>query len=210
MKQPKNLIFIFAVAIILVALVILAWMQEDFVRDNILAPAMMLVWVIGVFLQSIPEAIFWFMGLVGALAIMGKGLGIFDRQHVKLVELPSGRLGQERIAYWARQIHLARRKKIRMSFGEQVGRLVLEMTAFQNQISTREIDRLLDEGNMDAPPVIQTFLQARRRSNYGQSGGFLANLLRRIRGESTGYDYVEEDLDKAVRYMEEQLEVEER
>ena len=135
---------------------------RDWVRDAIVTPILFILWLGGLLIKSTPQWVFWAVFLVMALLILANSLGT----------------GRDPIRRWAkrsqviRDVHVCRFGLCKSigrlveilsptSSAEPLRRLVLEVMAFQERLSLREVEQRLEFGELDVPPVILAYLQNR-------------------------------------------------
>jgi hypothetical protein len=211
----RRILLVLLALFILLVLLLILWLR-DFVRETILIPFSYALWLGGIFLRSTPQFVFWGILLAIGLILAVRSLWVAEKPNETA---PTGEIRnsrRQRVGFWLFQVYLAREGYSRMRFAEFFSRLALEILAFREGITPVEADARLQGGVLETAPEIAAFLQTRRQAVHtGESGwrGWLAHRLDTMkeslagRGDGRRAQAAEAELEKALRHLEDQLEV---
>jgi hypothetical protein len=133
---------------------------RDWVRDAIVTPILFILWLGGLLIKSTPQWVFWGVFLVMALLILANSFGAGKRSDQNVGKAEPGRPRRARVSFWAIQVHRqARGFSPPTSSAEPLRRLVLEVVAFQERLSLKEVEQRLESEELDVPPAILAYLQ---------------------------------------------------
>jgi len=153
---------------------------RDWVRDAIVTPILFILWLGGLLIKSTPQWVFWGVFLVMALLILANSLGARTGSDQTVGKAEPGYPRRARVSFWAIQVHQqARGDSPPTSSAEPLRRLVLEVMAFQERLSLREVEQRLEFGELDVPPVILAYLQDRLAAELFTPSSFWGMLKRR-------------------------------
>jgi hypothetical protein len=189
---------------------------RGFVRETILIPLSYAVWIAGIFIRSTPQAVFW-----GLLVAVGLILAI---RSLWVVGPPPATAGEgevrvprrQRVGFWIFQVYLAREGYARVRFADFFSRLALETLAFREGVTPAEAEARLQEGELETTPEVLAFLRIRRLASSAEEGNLFGWLAHRFKvwiasldGRGNGRRRLssENELEKALSYLEDQLEV---
>lgn len=195
-------------AILLVlALVSLSVLFRDWVRQAIVLPIAYLVWLVGLVLRSIDQAVFWILlGLIIVLVLLISLLGsLFGGEAAVPVEGETPWGGRAR--YWARQVSVSQRNVLFQSdMKAALWRLAVLSLAHQNRLTPPEADAALRSGQIPAPERVLAYLRSAEAGLEQRGPGLLERLKDRFHLQRETRP-VDPDLIAAIQYLEEQLEV---
>ncbi len=139
---------------------ILMFIFREFLRQVVVLPIMYLGWLAGLVLSSLDQSFLWIIliVLVGLLVIIAIFRSLGGSQEAIPVE--SSERSRGRVAYWARQISLARRTDyIRSDFQSSLLHLLYAVVASQYGITPGEAESQLKIGEIRLPFSFDTLLQ---------------------------------------------------
>jgi hypothetical protein len=181
---------------------------RDFVRDALALPLSYIIWVIGIVIETIPQ-IWLLSGLaVIALVIAMRSLDR-DRQPPPSAPEKPFRFPTGRINVWEGRVDmLLKGKYSRQRLGYFVGKLILDVLSYEKRLSFREVERRIDQGQMDAPPAVRDYLFSRLRPAHTEvRPNFLTRLKRLFNLEKPSTARLSAELETVVKFLEDQLEV---
>lgn len=201
---------VLAVFLVLVALGVL-WVvssARDLIRSAIVIPVLYLAWLADLLIKSTPQWVFWAVLVLAALPILLKSLGTGGRGDVRQRTVTSGNPRRERVAFWAIQLHLAQRGPYSSArFVEALKRLTLEVLAYQEQVSTLQVQQRLDAGELDVPPEVVSYLERGSRWMPGPASWW-AKLAARLAGLISPAPFVlDKEVENVIRFLEDRLEM---
>ena len=138
--------------------VLLALLFQDFFREALVVPILYALWVIYLYVTSLPQAVLWGLFLGASLLIVLGGLGGSGR-----IRRRAGREDEDapgRVSVWAERVQLARRggyfQKI---LARHLGKLAIEALARRRRLEPDEIKRRLETDALDLPPEARAYLR---------------------------------------------------
>ena len=153
---------------------------RDWVRDAIVTPILFILWLGGLLIKSTPQWVFWAVFLAMALLILANSMGTGKRPDQNVGKAELGYPRRARVSFWAIQVHRqARGDSSPTSRAEPLRRLVLEVMAFQERLSLREVEQRLEFGELAVPPVILAYLQNRLAAELFTPSSFWGMLKSR-------------------------------
>ena len=210
---------VFVILIILAATVALAaavvFAREGYLYEQIILPISYAFWIIGLLLRGTPQVLFW-----GILVIMA--LVLFMRSLVAAPQKPSSPQPLEntfsrrpRLRHWVRQLLMSRNERYRHYLKEGLGRLALEVLAYQRGQTVNQYQQQIDSEQVPAPEVIIPFLEARQgyfRSqqplDLQQVQHWLRRLWNRLAFPPQAQPNQDEELAELVDFLEQQMDLE--
>lgn len=214
MKLNRRTVILAAVFLAVISCAL--FFGRSFVRDAIVLPLSYWVFLLRILVQKLPQGYFWVIVLVISAVVAWRSF-LSERKRVEREPMvPDIGPGQGRVEYWAARVNLIRLGAYYQStFNESIGRLALDLLAYRNRLSIRQIDRGLNTGELQVPGEVRDFL--------------LKNVLRRDFAPVPFWEYLyrvirmnimssmrlsrmrRQDLEtgpsKLLDYMEEELEV---
>jgi hypothetical protein len=194
----------------------------DFVNQAVAVPLSYIIWLGGMVYRGTPQFIFWFfiLGVIVTLAL--KGLSSNNQSSLRTRELDLYYPKRERVGFWHLQIYLARsgyswqNNSSVSRFAEHFSKLALDTLAIQRQQSLRQVEQQIDQGEIELPAVVNNLMVARRRQNWINNTSWIQRLVNRIKnlyqsawsGQKVADQSFGQDLEIAVKFLEDQLEVE--
>ena len=184
-----------SLALILILAGLLTLGLQEYTRQLIM-PFLFTVWIGQLLFETIPQVIIW--GIFVAIAVMIAGRSLFKRS-ASLPTAPRSQPPPEgRIASWARLIEQSKRETYyRWQLAQPLQELAIDILAYRQRSTPRQIKQQLVANPLDLPPEIQAYLQASMTS--------FSHLLAdrsRFRPAPTPLDLA---LEEIVQYLEDQL-----
>ncbi len=177
-----------AVAVLVVALIfgLLTLLFWTFVRDTIVIPVYYLVWVGGLFINSVPQGLFAALLAIIGLVIAFTTLSSLPRRSGALATVKPTVQVDTRYQHWRRlseNLYVSRFS--RNLFMADARRLILSILAYENGIETAEVTGLLKAGALDLPAgVAALFAQPDHQDELQEvlpSEPLIQRLRRRLR-----------------------------
>lgn len=220
-------IWIFLAAVAgLALLVLLTWWLRGFVSQVLAMPLAYLLYVVKLLYRSTPQVIFWLFVVGLVLTVALKSLGSADKQFPRTREVDTYYPRRERVGFWLSQVYMAydgktwRRNNSFARFVDYFVRLVVDTLSFRSQLTLRQLEQQIEQGEAQLPTAIIHFLAARRQmGSMISSGGwqrlafFFRKIIKRkvLEKESDPSEAIfptfEQDLESALQYLENQLEI---
>ncbi len=199
----RNRVLLFVLVLLLaIPLTLLLW---NVARDAIVVPLLYILWLGRLIFRAIPQVFLWLSFLVIALSHIVKSL---TKQRKPAREIPDREAPSPgRVGIWTRRIHLTERRSFsRWYFAQHLHKLILDILAHHERVETRQIKQRLENGELDAPPEVQTYLSiglARIFPKYT-----LLSRLRRYLPLGMRTSPLDLDLESVVQFLEERLKIE--
>ena len=212
MIQNRRVIIL--IAVILFVNLLLAIIFRDFIRENVLIPILYLFWYIRLFLNSLGETCLWPLALIILVVVSFFTL----RKNKKSTQTDRGyseapghvEVGQ--VAYWMKYIRRQSMGIENLSFSSfRMKELVLSVLAYRENLTNAELESEMDQGRMVVPKELQNMIQSADHAIEPMTrSAFLKNkILRWFHTRSNSNQNADNpELDKLVRYLEAQLEIE--
>ena len=181
------------------AMIVIAFMLKDFVREGLLIPFLQLVRLV----NDLPQAFIWFIFIVISISVAyagmnkGKLLDFKFRNRKKTVS----RGHAEELTIMVKKADKDTFSRYRLF--QYLGNLCVEVLAYKDKTTPGIIMKRLISGSVDAPADIITCLQmlfADNRNNYGMSG-------ERESWRGKHMEYMKLKPSRLVEFLEQQLEV---
>jgi len=114
-----------------------------------------------------------------------------------------------RIDIWAERVDmLLKGKYSRQRFGYFIGKLILDVLSHEERLHLRDIERRLEQGEVDAPPAVRDYLFSRLRPGLSEAKpNLLARLKSFLRLEKPQTAQLNAELETIVKFLENQMEV---
>jgi hypothetical protein len=200
----------FAAAFIAVALVlgILTLVFWNFVRDAVITPIYYSLWVGGLLLNSVPQAIF--LGILvlicaviglNALANSTGGKGRASRQ-------PPPTPLESRYTHWERLCaNMYMGQFSRHLFISDARRLILSVLAFEYRADAHQVEAMLRSGEIVVPERIRSLVLGNDASLSSPALSGIEAWLARLRGTPKADPQVDALLEEIITFVEDHLEI---
>lgn len=152
----------------LLAGLIFAFVFRDWVRQEIVLPITFVVWVIGLFLRSIDQQVYWTIVVLICVIIT---LSILWPGPINVVHREPQHPGQAMSRYhqWRAYIsNLEHSSFAGDNLARELVRLTVQILSFQQNQSTDETYRQIDTGKISLPEDFAAFLRRRAFVNQAQ------------------------------------------
>jgi hypothetical protein len=178
----------------------------------VVVPLAYLFWLIQQGVNSVDQALLSVVLLVVVSIILLTSLrlppGTLPEHLKRRIEVQD----QGRVSFWALKILLTVRGEYTWRYlTQEMKELVMAVLAFREAMSPRDTERALEEGNLAVPPVIVSNFTHDERLEEVIPESWLDRLWERLRrlvkGQKVMDEQTNQDLEKIVRYMEDQLEI---
>jgi len=204
---------------LLVLAVILTIALTDFVREAIIVPISYVLWFGNLVLNSISQILLWAWLPAIALFIALRSLSTANKNKPAQIisEAETRYPRRQRVDFWVIQIHQSYGYFGRTRFAEHLGRLILDILAYQERSTPWQIEQWIENGDLEVPPEIRSYLHEKRRRYSEGSGGLYQRLRRWLKNavailikerSSARPASYHPDLETVVAFLEKQLEVE--
>jgi len=211
MKNRRTIILLVA---ILAVNLILAGIFRDFIRENVLIPILYLIWYIGLFVKSLGQICLWPFLMIILAIISLRILRTKEKERLRSRGYAGESLPMEdgRVMFWMKYI---RRKSIgieNLSFVSfRLRELVLSVLAYQENLTSSEIELELARGRLDVPAEVRGLLKPRDEAvnNIDESPSIFLRIMNWLKKPSmTSAPKSSSEMTELVNYLEEQLEIE--
>ena len=154
-------------SLILLLLGLLALIITGTVREVIVIPLLLLVWLARLIYESIPQVALWGVFLAIAALVAWKSLAA---PRAALPDPQIAPLHRAPVATWAGMFRRAAHDRYaRWLLAQRLGQLTLELLANQEQRAPRGMWHYLRDESRDIPPAVRAYLQAGTRMYYPAS-----------------------------------------
>jgi hypothetical protein len=189
-------------------IVLLMLSLRDFVRDVLALPLSYTLWFIGLIGKSIPQIWFW-TGLLAVVLIIAMRSLSRERRPPPTTPPQSTRAPLGRITVWTERISmLLKGKYSRQRFGYFIGKLILDVLSHEERLSLRDVERRLEQGELDLPPAVRDYLFSRLKPGItGTRPSFRVWLKRLLGLEKPLTAQLDAELESIIKFLEDQLEV---
>jgi hypothetical protein len=213
--KPTGIIkWVLAGLICIPLLLTFAWFMQGFVRQVIVIPGSYLLHIIKLLFEATPQILFWFALLIFVFVLILKS---FSHRSVKREQNEEQSLRsprRSRVGFWLIQLN-QRNGRAQHRFGEFIERLTLDVLNFTYRMPHWQIERRLENGEIEVPAELKTFLHARRYSMtpfpvrlLQNSWQWLARRIKRPPQAGTVTDKSSDpELEIAIDFLEHQLEI---
>jgi hypothetical protein len=188
-------------ALVLLLTVVLTFLLQDVARDWVAIPLARALRIGDLFLGAVPQIIFWTLLLVVGSLVAARSLMEHKRR------LPGAERAQ--VVYPGQVQTLLRWVQrepestyFRQRLAHRLARLAIALHAYGQKRTTERFDWQLD--GLDAPPAIRAYLQAGLTPLSSGNLSPISRLARWLRPQRAASS---PDLENAVQFLEDQLEV---
>jgi 4-amino-4-deoxy-L-arabinose transferase-like glycosyltransferase len=207
------LILMLAATVALAALVVSA--PGSYIYEQIVKPISNIFWVFSLLLSGTPQALFWGILLVVALVLFLRSLVVTPQKPDGQMPVDMSYARRPRLRHWVRQLLMSRNERYRRYLKEGLGRLALEVLAYQRGLTVGQYQQRIDNQQEQTPEVIVPFLEARMGLFHPQQGVDLQQVLRRLRQvwnrlplAHPTQPETDTELDELVDFLEKQMDLE--
>jgi hypothetical protein len=194
-----------AVALALGLVTLIFW---DFVRETIITPIYYSLWVGGLLINSVPQAIF-----LGLLVLLCGGIGLNALSNsVSGRARPSHQspptLIESRYLHWERLCaNLYMGQFSRHLFVSDARRLILSVLAFEYRLEPRQIETMVRDGEIAMPETIRNLVLGRDEFMTQPALGWVEGLLARLQRTPKEDPQVDTLLKEIITFIEGHLEI---
>jgi len=182
----------------------LALIITDTVRAVVVIPLLYVIWLGNLVLQSIPQLFWWGLLITLALFTAIRNLGPEGKSSLKIHRAQP--MSPGRVAMWTKRVGMASHGSYyQWRLAHELGLLGLELLVYHEQPTAKQTDHNRGLEKLNAPPEIQAYFHAGLKPPFSSPTSLLSRLLQYLRSE-TYPKPLELNPEKAVRFLEEQLE----
>jgi hypothetical protein len=214
MKRSILWLVLFVVFIAAVAVVARSFIQEGYVRENILKPLSYGLWIGSLMLRGTPQVLFWSFVLLVAFVLAARSLSRPQPVQSETRYLEQHHSRRARLRFWVRQILLSRDHPRASQLSESLARLAVEVLAHEQNVPAGQMITWIEKGEIDSAELIQPFMLRSirnslvlQRSVGEQIRVWIEDLLMRTPWRIQRTNPEEPRLEKLVDYLEEQLDL---
>ncbi len=192
------------VGFILLLAIPLVLLLQDFTRDVLLAEVLLFIWSLRVIIGSLPQLPIWllFVILVFFIAVAT----LLGPRKPEPEPQGTGEPCPGQVGFLATRLRrVARGEYFRWDLARYVSGLILDVLAHRQRTTVARLRHRLRAGDLDVPSAIEAYLRTGQSPIYTLSAS-LASRLRRLFSSATWTPSLERDIDKAISFMEDQLE----
>lgn len=181
----------------------------DFARSTIITPIYYTVWIGGLVVRSVPQAVFLGVFLLICAAIglnaLAKSMAGDNRRSQQAVVASA----ETRYHHWERLCsNLYFSRFSRHLFTSEARRLILSVLAFEYRLDVHEVEALVRDGAVDLPETIRALLLGGDdHLTPEQPAGQLTKLARRLRRDIPNDPQVDALLNEIIAFIESHLEI---
>jgi hypothetical protein len=189
---------------------ILAFLYRGFVRETIVLPILYLVWLAGLVLGSINQALLW--GLLVLIVIILIFRTVLRGTGISPGNLATVHTGERngRVAYWKRQLSITNRAEyLKDDFRTSLSRLIYQTIASQYRITALEAETKVKNGELSIPEQVLAFLKEGPNPLRAKPTGFGARfdaLLSRFDHQDKPEQLIDPSWVVILDYLESQME----
>ena len=148
-------------SLVLLLLGLLALIISGAVREVIVIPLLLLLWLARLIYESIPQVALWGVFLAIAALVAWRSLAA---PRAAIPDPPIAPLHRAPVANWTGMFRRAANDRYaRWLLAQRLGQLTLELLASQEQRATRGVWQYLHDESRDIPPAVRAYLQAGMR-----------------------------------------------
>jgi hypothetical protein len=158
-KARISLVFILLVLL----LSILALVYWDFIRDTIIIPIYYIIWVIGLFLKSIPQGVYFATLVFISLYIGFKTLeSVQGERSTKRLEKDRPESGTQYQRWKSLYTNIDINPFARHRFVWEARKLILSILAYEQGINSAEAETLVPNGTVAVPEPIRNLIEEKK------------------------------------------------
>ncbi len=209
-KRLERSLALLGILIIFGSLTLFFW---NFVRDTIVIPIYYLIWVAGLLLMSLPQAVF-----LAVLVCIGIFIGLNTLGRMQVKSAPSRReslaaLGRSRYQSWMRLcLGLPLNSLNRTDFVREARHLVLAVLSFQEGMDLDQVEQLVANRSLLVPEAVRRLILSDEilvsESRVNWLGKLVAKFRRWFhRGLSQKDPAMEQQVIEIIHFLEYRLEM---
>jgi hypothetical protein len=192
--------------LVLLLAIPLTLLLQDFVREELAVELLRLFWAVRLLYQSLPQLPIWIAFLAFALIAAAGSLlrrGAPSREVARPRPEPRGRVRV--LIRWIRRA--SEGEYFHWRLAQHLGAITRQVLAYQEHVDLQELEARLGAGDLDLPPMVLDYIQARHETWVPTPLGLLSRLRQRLR-LGAGPQPPDPALESVVAFLEEQMEVE--
>lgn len=163
--MKRGILLPLLLTLLAVALIPLLWLNQTWLREDVLEPLLFALWSIRLMLLSIPQAVYWGLILFAVMVILALSLRPeFSERATLAREVPQTNLSRYR-QWLALTANLSLSKYAADTYSRDLTRLAVQIFSYQEDRPGEEIYALINEGRLGIPDELQLFLQNRAFAN---------------------------------------------
>jgi len=210
MKDKQILLTI--VAVFLLTLVLLIFFRDTVVNIFVI-PLLYLFWLGDLILKSIDQRYIWWFMLGVMVIIVLRGLLQQQKRNDTSSRVVYRQRQTQRVSFWIAQLRRMASGTYPEEYSKyELRKLILSVLGHSVNLSPREIEQRLKNGEFELPPEIQSGFQPNQENSIQANKSFLSRLRQRIRvisarKSTASADKVSQEMEEAIQYLEKQLEI---
>jgi hypothetical protein len=191
--------------IILISIPLVATLRS-FTRDYVMALIPRLLWIVRLFISSIPQLFFWFLFLSISLFIAGRSL-IKHRRPAPTSSTSITPLAGRVQALMHAIDRTSQGVYFKWRLAQHLLGLTLETMAYRERVSPDEMRQRLKSGTLIMPPTIKGYLQTGLTPVYTAPAGLFSRIKQRLR-QGVIISPLDLNPETIIQFLEDQLEIE--
>jgi hypothetical protein len=209
--RDKRILLTILVAFLL-ALTLLIFFRSTVVNIFVV-PLMYLFWLGDLILKSIDQRYIWWFLLGVMVIIVLRGLIQGQRRYDKSSKAVYRQRQTQRVSFWIAQLRRMASGTYPEEYSKyEIRKLILSVLSYSVNLSPREIEVRLKNGEFELPPEIRSEFELNNQIHDHEKNTFLFRLLQRFkmissREPTSGGVKVSQEMEEAIRYLEKQLEI---
>lgn len=210
MRDRQVLITI--VVVFLLALVLLLFFRST-VTNIIVTPLLYLFWLGDLILKSIAQRYIWWVLLGVMVIIMLRGPLLQQRRGESSPRAVYRQRQTQRVSFWIAQLRRMASGTYPEEYSKyELRKLILSVLGHSVNLSPREIEERLKNGEFELPPEILSGFQPNNQKSVGEKKTILSRLLQRFnvissRESTANAAKVSREVEESIQYLEKQLEI---
>ena len=192
------------VALILLISIPLALMLHGFTREVLLSILLRLSWLARLYIDSLPQPIFWAAFISVAFVIAARSLS--KRSTTPATATEAERLRTGRVHNMTRAIHrTSQGVYFKWRLAQHLLGLTLEVLAHQERTTPLQMKERIKSGGLDAPPEIEAYLLMGLTPTLSTRVDLITRI-RQIFSPTRPISPLDLDPERVIKYLEDQLE----
>ncbi len=172
---------------VLVSILALTWLLQDTARRLVVVPGSYLLWLMGLFIESTPQVIFWIALLVIAGVLVTRSLTGRPRELNEQPLVVKEGTRRSRLAFWMTQLNqqheFSRSEFSRGRLADFIDRLAVDVLSYNYRIPAFRVHQMLENGEIEAPAEMLELIEIHNLAPQHQEPApllQLRSLLNRI------------------------------